>query len=176
MNTWLPVENLKKIESIPEGFYTYDYYLKTKENLAGNWCYTGGWYRSIKDDNPITVSVPENLYIKQDGNKILYSVLFKNESCEDAIDLYKDSNIEEINTIFGTFKNNNMGEFGGELITPARKTIKGNFTYLFDWNKNLYAVDLLKHMCCRDFNLYKFTSESVTLVFISLNTHIKQNI
>ncbi len=50
-----------------------------------------------------------------------------------------------VQTSMGVFVNDNFGEFGGNLVTPFKKRVHGNYEEIFEWNGNVYAVESLNH-------------------------------
>ena len=95
-----------------------------------------------------TVGVNENLEICLDEKgRLLYRLVEKSE--------LKGIN-KEFDTQFGVFMNNNQGEFGGELITPDRIRVRGNFVDVVDCGKRMYAIDSLNHLGIAHFRLLEF--------------------
>ena len=64
---------------------------------------------------------------------------------------------EVFKTSKGTFLSRNDGEFGGKLLTPKRKAVRGNFVKVFEFGGRIYAVDSLTHFVTANTAIYMFS-------------------
>lgn len=129
---------------------------KTRCNYSG-WSYTYEWAKANKFVKPWrseswigghNISIPEPIEIRLNEDK--------------SIDYRKikpgyEKTRHNYRTKFGKFYSNDMGEFGGELITPSGVSLSGNFCQIFDYDGKVYAIDSVNHMGLGHFKLYKFS-------------------
>ena len=143
-NTWRSIKELREIHSdISAGFYSTEYAKKHglyEKNLSESF----GTVPSVWVPEPIEVAIDEN-------GETVYRTLKPGT-------WYEESK-EKFETSLGTFISNNMGEFGGELITPKGR-LSGNFVEVFECGGVTYAIDSLVHFSVAHIRIYAFTDNS----------------
>lgn len=146
-NTWKKLETLRVTDRNYSGLhYSYEYAKKHKDLKA----ISGGCYSAL--GKPVTVGIEELIELKEDkSGEILYRVIGKDTSAK---------NQQEFHTQYGTYISDDQGEFGGSLITPAGKTVNGNFRYMFDLKDKVYGIDTGAHLMIAHFVLLCFSDSN----------------
>ena len=67
---------------------------------------------------------------------------------------------EEFSTLFGVFRSEDRGEFGGELTTPSGMKVGGNYRHIFELGGKVYAVSTQAHMILAHTCILRFDSVS----------------
>ena len=143
---WRPISELRKTDRDYSGMnYPYDYAKKHKD--------LDDVYSSICSDRDTrSVGVIERIEIRRvDSGEIQYRVT--------GIDRSEYTPSREFNTQLGCFVSEDNSEFGGSLTIPSGKRIGGNFRYVFDAGKMVYAISTLSHLTVRSASIYQFIND-----------------
>lgn len=141
MMQWRPISELRKIERNYSGSpYSYEWAKKQGKIPKGYSEYLIKTY---------AVSISEEIELMCNADKdILYRIT---DNCGSGC-------TKEFITQLGVFKNDNRGEFGGQLITPTGESVGGNFIDVVNHKDKVYAIDSLNHLGLAHFNLLEFKS------------------
>lgn len=141
-NGWKSISELRKVDTNYSGMhYSYEY-AKETGLLQYRYCEVSGAVHSV--------GVWEEIEICLDSdNGILY------RACERGHRDYCSK--EKFDTQFGVFHNDNRGEFGGSMLTPAGVCIGGNFREVVNHKRKVYAIDSMNHLGLAHFRLLEFS-------------------
>lgn len=141
--TWTPLSKLRKAPlSFSGGFYSPEFV--EKHGLKKEGCMECG------DRDAVLLWIPEFLEIalREDG-EIWCRLCPNGPGCRKEEEAFQTSK--------GTFLSYNNGEFGGKLLTPKRKAVRGNFVKVFEFGGRIYAVDSLTHFVTANTAIYMFS-------------------
>ena len=159
-DSWKSIKELREIHSeISERSYSLKY--AKKHNLLEKAQSEYFWKEpSVWIPEPIEVNIG-------DDSKIMYRV--------EQTGVWQEEYKEKFETSLGIFISHNMGEFGGELITPKER-LYGNFEEVFECDGVTYAIDSCSHMGVGHINIYTFSKDLDAIELYSSEKHCKNTL
>lgn len=87
--------------------------------------------------------------------------VFQSKNGEITFTIHRDMELypphpDKVKTRLGTFSLDDRGEFGGKLILPNGKEIYGNYGWVFEHHKRVYAIDSMCHCGIAHFKFIRF--------------------
>lgn len=76
----------------------------------------------------------------------------------ETAELPREETKAAFHSAWGDFISNDMGEFGGTLVTP-NETLRGNFCEIFALGDSVCGIDSLNHMSISHLKIYRFAED-----------------
>lgn len=139
-NGWKNINELRKVDANYSGMRYSVEYAEEAGVLPYRYCERFGEIHSV--------GICEEIELCIDDKEVRF------RECEIA---HKDRSAKIMfDTQFGVFQNDNRGEFGGSMLSPAGICVHGNFREVVNHKKRVYAIDSMNHLGLVHFRLLEF--------------------